>query len=134
MVKVVLCRFIKSQLDGISLRNILLKIYDRKMNMRQAEAKADKIAEALIKGLRDGEDGSASKCTYGFLLQTVLKEQAATEPELEALLDHYHAKIACHPISEAEVIGGRAYSGPLYVKMNGALREASGKFPTSHHI
>ena len=47
MVKVVLCRFIKSQLDGISLRNAVRKIC--KMNIGQAEIKADKIAEALFK-------------------------------------------------------------------------------------
>ena len=47
MVKVVLCRFVKSQLDGISLRNAVRKTC--KMNLRQAERKADMIAEALFK-------------------------------------------------------------------------------------
>ena len=47
MVKVVLCRFIKSQLDGISLRNAVRKTC--KMNLRQAGNKADKIADALFK-------------------------------------------------------------------------------------
>lgn len=47
MVKVVLCRFITSQLDGISLRNALVKTC--KMNLRQAGNKADKIADALFK-------------------------------------------------------------------------------------
>ena len=47
MVKVVLCRFIKSQIDGISLRNAVRKTC--KMNLRQAGNKADKIADALFK-------------------------------------------------------------------------------------
>ena len=47
MVKVVLCRFITSQLDAISLRNALVKTC--KMNLRQAGNKADKIADALSK-------------------------------------------------------------------------------------
>ena len=47
MVKVVLCRFITSQLDAISLRNALVKTC--KMNLRQAGNKADKIANALFK-------------------------------------------------------------------------------------
>jgi hypothetical protein len=47
MVKVVLCRFITSQLDAISLRNALVKTC--KMNLRQAGNKADKIADALFK-------------------------------------------------------------------------------------
>ena len=68
------------------------------------------------RGLRDGNDGSDSTCTYGFLLQTVLQENAATELELEALLDHFHAKFARHPFSEAEVIAGRGYTG-IYVYM-----------------
>ena len=65
------------------------------------------------------------------MLQTVLQENAATELELEALLDHFHDKFARHPISEAEVIAGRGYTGPLFVKMNGSLRAVSGKFPAS---
>jgi len=129
MVKVVLCRFIMSQLDAISLRNALSKAY--KIKVRQSQRKADMIVQALSKGLRDGGDGSASTCTYGFLLQTVLQERAATELELEALLDHFHAKFALHPISEVEVIAGRGYTGPLFVKMNGSLRAASGKFPAN---
>ena len=93
MVKVVLCRFVTAQLDGLSLRNALFKTSN--INLRQAESKADKIVEALMKGLRDGGDGSASTCTYGFLLQTVQQENAATEVELEALLDHFHARLLC---------------------------------------
>ena len=40
-----------------------------------------------------------------------LKEHppAATEEELEALLDHFHAKFAVQPISEPEVMNMRRY-------------------------
>ena len=68
------------------------------------------------------------------MLQTVLKKKAATEWELEALLDHFHALIASKPMNECEVIAGRAYTGPLYVKMNGSLRKASKKFGEQAHL
>jgi len=47
MVKVVLCRFVKAQIDGISLRNALPNA--RKMKLQQAKMKAEKIAGALLK-------------------------------------------------------------------------------------
>ena len=68
------------------------------------------------------------------MLQTVLDEAAATEWELEALLDHFHALFASKPVGKAEVIAGRAYTGPLYVKMNGSLRKASKKFGEQAHL
>ena len=51
MVKVVLCRFVKAQIDGISLRNALRNALpnDRKMKLQQAGMKAEKIAGALLK-------------------------------------------------------------------------------------
>ncbi len=142
MVKVVLCRFIKSQLTGLSLIKALRNAQDvnsppseKKANMRseneerKANIRAEKIVKSLSKGLQDGGDWSASTCTFGFVLQTVLDNEAATEWELEALLDHFHARFASKPISESEVIAGRGYTGPLYVKMNGSLRLASKVFP-----
>jgi hypothetical protein len=67
------------------------------------------------------------------VLQTVLEKKAATEWELEALLNHFHARFASKPMNESEVIAGRAYTGPLHVKMNGSLRKASKKFGTQEH-
>jgi len=56
---------------------------------------------------------------------------ARTQPRL---LDHFHALFASKPINECEVIAGRAYTGPLYVKMNGSLRKASKKFGEQAHL
>ena len=154
-----LCRFIKSQLTGQSLINAFGEADEKKrkawlsqnvpsvvtwttsrhnkppaLNLRKADIWAAIIIKALLKGLGDGGDGSDSKCTFAFVLQTVLKKKAATEWELEALLDHFHALIASKPMNECEVIAGRAYTGPLYVKMNGSLRKASKKFGEQEHL
>ena len=59
------------------------------------------------RGLEDGGDGSASTCTFGFLLERVVQKDAATPGELEALMDHFHEKLASQPITEPEVIAGR---------------------------
>ena len=37
-------------------------------------------------------------------------------------------------MNESEVIAGRGYTGPLYVKMNGSLRKASKKFAEQEHL
>ena len=99
-------------------------IRDR-LSLSKADVRAAKIIKALSKGLCEGGHGSASTCTFGFVLQTVLHEAATTEWELEALLDHFHALFASMPVGKAEVIASRAYTGPLYIKMNGSLRKAS---------
>ena len=133
-IKVVLCRFIKSQLTGQALINALDKDKPPPISDSLADVRAAKIIKAISKGLGEGGDGSASTCTFGFVLQTVLREAAATERELEALLDHFHALFAREPMNECEVIAGRAYTGPLYVKMNGSVRKArrsSGRRSTS---
>jgi hypothetical protein len=143
MVKVVLCRFVKSQVTGQSLINSFAEAVKKNpkdvqeapaLSLKQADVRAAIIHTALSKGLCDGGDGSASKCTFAFVLQTVLEKKAATEWELEALLDHFHALFASKPINECEVIAGRAYTGPLYVKMNGSLRFASKKFGNQEHL
>lgn len=111
MLKVVLCRFIKSQLTGQALINALDKAKDvdkpAPLSLSKADVRAAKIIKALSKGLSEGGDGSASTCTFGFVLQTVLDEAAATEWELEALLDHFHALFASKPVGKAEVIAER---------------------------
>jgi len=164
MVKVVLCRFIKSQLTGQSLINAFGEADEKKrkawlsqnvpsvvtwttsrhnkppaLNLRKADVRAAIIIKALTDGLCGGgdesaKDGSDSKCTFAVVLQTVLEKKAATEWELEALLDHFHDLIASKPMNECEVIAGRAYTGPLYVKMNGSLRKASQKFGEQAHL
>jgi len=141
-VKVVLCRFIKSQVTGQSLINAFAEADKENptdvqkapaLSLKQADVRAANINKALSKGLGDGGDGSDSKCTFASVLQTVLEKKAATEWELEALLNHFHARFASKPMNESEVIAGRAYTGPLHVKMNGSLRKASKKFGTQEH-
>jgi hypothetical protein len=130
MVKVVLCRVISTQLDGISLTNAFQKTraLQTPKSLENATVKAKKISAALFEGLLKGGDGSACTCTFAFLAETVLRHGAATEEELEALIDHVHAKFAALPISEPEVIAARLYTGPPYVKFNSSLRETSGAF------
>ena len=134
MVQVVLCRYIKSQLDAISLTNALALETTPRLSppphaQAAAAAKAHKIVSALEQGLRDGGDGAACTCTFASLVAAVVREGAATEQELEAIMAHFHTRFAGMPISEPEVIASRLYTGPPFVKMNGPLREASGAFP-----
>ena len=51
------------------------------------------------------------------------------EPELEALIDHFQERLRKENFSRADIIGVRLYTGPPYVKMNGAMRQKSGFFP-----
>ena len=76
-------------------------------DLAKAEVKAELIIQALSEGLEDGGDGSASTCTFEFLLERVVQKDAATPGELEALMDHFHEKLASQPITEPEVIAGR---------------------------
>jgi hypothetical protein len=76
-------------------------------DLSKAEVRAELIIKALSEGLRDGGDGSASTCTFEFLLERVIQKDAATREELEALMDHFHDKLASQPITEPEVIAGR---------------------------
>ncbi len=120
MVKVVILRFVKAQLDGVSLINALSKHGIRgTLTAEKANIKADRIVGALDKALHE-TDGSDSKCTYEILVGKL--KGIASEKEIEAILDHFHKKFEKVNVSEAEVIGLRQYSGPLYVKINGSLR------------
>jgi Ca2+-binding EF-hand superfamily protein len=122
MVKVVLLRHVKAQLDGVSLTNALSKhqVLRGKYTAEKANIKADRIVEALEKGLRK-MDGPDSTCTFKFLVGGL--KDIVTEEELEAIISHFHTKLAEAKVSEADLIGMRGYSGPLYVKMNGSLRQ-----------
>ena len=124
LVKVVLCRFIKSQVTGQSLLNAFAEaVKKNSKDVQKALALSPKQSDvrlqllilnlkALSKGLGDGGDGSDSKCTFAFVLQTVLDKKAATEWELEALLNHFHALFASKSINGCKVVAGRAYTGP----------------------
>jgi hypothetical protein len=79
----------------------------------------EEIAKKLDKVLHE-KDGPHSTCTFPFLVSKLAG--IATKEELEAIMHHFHTKIAEAKMLEAEVIGLREYSGPLYVKMNGSLR------------
>ena len=110
MVKVVLLRFVKSQLDGLSLR----AAYTRKnivVGAMAAQPKADKIVKALSTYLGE-TDGAASKSTFGGVVQALEKDNVASAEELEALMDYFHAKFALEKLTEAEVIAARMYTGP----------------------
>jgi Ca2+-binding EF-hand superfamily protein len=120
-VHVIILRFVKSQLDAVSLINAFSKKagLKGKYKLESASKKVDRIVVALSEGLHE-RDGSASSCTYDFLVGKL--KGMATEEELEAILDHYHAKFAEENMSEAEVIGMREYSGPLYVKVKNGIK------------
>ena len=118
MVKVVLCRFVKSQVDKLSLMNAFKKRpgLAQPTSNRKAKAKAARIATALTKALNE-RDGSASTCTFDFLVESMAAQNAATEEELEALMDHFQDKLRRQGLQEPEVIALRGYTGPLFVKV-----------------
>ena len=122
MVKVVLLRFVKAQLDGVSLTNALAKhgALRGKYHAEKANIKADRIVEALAKRLGE-KDGSDSACNYDVLVHEL--KGVATEAEIEAVIDHFHKKLEEVQVSEADAIGLRVYTGPLYVKINSSLRQ-----------
>ena len=106
LVKVITLRFVKSQLDAVSLINAFSKKAALKgtYKFEWARMKVGRIIDALSEGLRE-KDGSASSCSYKFLVGKLTGKDIATEEEVEAILDHYHAKLAEANMSEAEVIG-----------------------------
>ena len=106
LVKVITLRFVKSQLDAVSLINAFSKKAALKgtYKFEWARMKVGRIIDALSEGLRE-KDGSATSCSYKFLVGKLTGKDIATEEEIEAILDHYHAKLAEANMSEAEVIG-----------------------------
>lgn len=127
MVKVVLLRYVKAQLDSASLRAALDKA-SMSVDDKNANLMTKRIVEALHRVLGK-QDGPGSSCRWESVVEALASDGVASAAELEALVDHFHAKLAKQKLSKAEVIGGRLYSGPPYVKMNGAARQASNKFP-----
>ena len=106
LVQVITLRFVKSQLDAVSLINALSKNAAMKgtYKLEWARMKVGRIVDALSEGLRE-KDESAASCTYKFLVGKLTEKGMAKEEEIEAILDHYHAKLAEANMSEAEVIG-----------------------------
>jgi hypothetical protein len=120
LVKLILLRFIKSQLDSVSLRNALKK-GGRVMDYANAQRYAEKVIALLSSAFHETADASfESVCSS-------LKGEIATS-DIEELVDYFHLKFAGEKISRPEVIAVRLYTGPPYVKLNASLRAASGAF------
>lgn len=110
MVKVVLLRFVKSQLDGMSLR-AAFKQGGLALEDKEAPLKADKILHTLG-GYLDRTDGPRSTSTFAGAVEALGADTVATEAELEALIDYFHAKFKQQNIKAGEVIATRLYTGP----------------------
>ena len=122
MVKMVVLLFIKSQLDGISLINAL-SCKDAFQHVPDPDTRAEKISEALSVLMHD------PACTFESISSSDAVKDLISVIELDALIDYFHAKLARVKFTRPEVIGLRLYSGPPFIKLNGALRAASGMFP-----
>ena len=110
MVKVVVLRFVKSQVDGTSLR-AAFQAGRCCIEDKDAAAKADTVAAGLKRYL-DKTDGPKSRSTFRGAVEALLEDGVASEAELEALMDYFHAKLKQRQLAEAEVIGMRMYTGP----------------------
>ena len=110
MVKVVLLRFVKSQVDGTSL-SAAFQPGKCCIEDKDAAAKADKVAAGL-KGYLDKTDGPQSESTLRGAVEALQEDGVASEAELEALIDYFHTKLKRRQLTEAEVIGMRMYTGP----------------------
>jgi hypothetical protein len=122
-VKVIILRFIKSQLDSVSLQ----RAFSAK-GLLIKDSKAHKLANTIITVLSTAfhEENNASfdsVCTH-------LNGEIGSDG-VEALVDYFHAKFAHERFSRPEVIAVRLYTGPPYVKLNASLRAASGAFDKS---
>jgi hypothetical protein len=121
MVKLVLLRFVKSQLDGTSLANAFANV-NSSVNISEPNEHAIKIARALTDLFHD------PTCTFQSIIDSVTMSCIVTEMQIEALIDYFHKKLAKAKFTRPEIIGLRLYSGPPFIKLNGALRAASGMF------
>ena len=127
-MRVVISRFMKSQVSGEALKAIGCD-FNGEDGKKAAWTKAERIVEALSKVLSQ-YDGSDSKCTWSHVVDGL--EGVATKEQMEAIVDFYHDKLKKANFTKVEVIAMRAYSGPLYVKMNSSLRanvSKEGEFP-----
>ena len=101
MVKVLLLRFIRGQLDEASLRAALKAQRTSKLSKKKAKLKADKIVKALTAYL-EATDGATSTSSFEGAVEALV--EVATAEELEALIDHFHGKLRAQRLSEAEMI------------------------------
>ena len=122
MVKMVILRFIKSQVDGISLMNALAR-QDIVKNIPDPDEHAEKISKALSAAMHN------HACSFQSVSSSDSVKALISANELDALIDYFHSKLAEVKFTRPEVIGLRLYSGPPFIKLNGALRAASGMFP-----
>ena len=128
-VQVVVMRFIRAQVSGISLIKAFGKASERGTLCRQIEGlAADKLAQDIATALAlvlKNKDGPSSTCTMDDL--TAGLQGIATQEEIDALVDHFHALLRDQHMTGVECIGVRAYTGPAYVKFNGSLRDTTHK-------
>ena len=121
MVKLVLLRFVKSQLDGTSVTHAFAKL-----NPSASIQDPDECASRIVLALSDLLHNPA--CKFQDILDSKAMLGVLTETQIEALIDYFHEKLAKVKFTRPEVIGLRLYSGPPFIKLNGALRAASGMF------
>ena len=126
-VRVVLLRFVASQLDVTSLCAVMQNL-KRPLNKGVAGARVGKMADALASYLAE-TDGSSSTSSFKGAVAALGKEGVATGQELEGVIDHFQAKLRKQKLTEPEVIAARLFTGPCYAKMNASLRHASGALP-----
>jgi hypothetical protein len=132
LVKIVLLRFVKSQIEPVALRNSL-----HAFGAAGEEDLADRsirISTALKNAFHDTRFASrfeARRCraAYEVVQEAMLIE--LSDLELEALMDHFQMRLRTANFSRADIIGVRLYTGPPYVKMNGVMRYKSGAFSES---
>ena len=86
--------------------------------------------QALASVLKD------ASCTWGQVVQVSKDNNFLDREQLEAVVRYYHQKLADAQLTEPEVIGLRAYTGPMYLKFNTVLRETSPVFDgtASEHL
>ena len=123
MVKVILLRLIKSQLDNVSLQRAF-SAKSRLIDDAKAHKSANKITALLATAFHNAKESS-----FDFFCNSLSGELALAD--IEVLVDYFHAKFAKEKVSRPEVIAVRLYTGPPFVKLNSALRAASGAFNES---
>jgi hypothetical protein len=115
MVKVVLLRFVKSQLDGMSLGAAFKRgghAFEDKEASPKADtlsSKADKIVEKLCEYLTK-TDGANSESTFAGAVEALAT--VANQAEIESIIVYFHDKFRQEKLRDEDVIGTRLYTGP----------------------
>jgi hypothetical protein len=132
LVKIVLLRFVKSQIEPVALRNSL-----HAFGAAGVEDLADRsirISTALKNAFHDSRFASrfeARRCSAAYEVVQEAMLLVLSSLELEAMIDHFQMRLRTANFSRADIIGVRLYTGPPYVKMNGVMRYKSGAFSES---